>query len=108
LIISGNSTPEGWYLGSISIDFVVEDSDTEQGEINTLYMFGNMKEFEVYESPANITSPGIYSIKYRSIDSFDNYEKENEKVIKIANTQEKIKRKKIVNSSFNISTIIYF
>jgi murein DD-endopeptidase MepM/ murein hydrolase activator NlpD len=108
LIISGNSTPEGWYLGSISIDFVVEDSDTEQGEINTLYMFGNMKEFEVYESPANITSPGIYSIKYRSVDSFDNYEKENEKVIKIANTQEKIKRKKIVNSSFNISTIIDF
>ncbi|KAA0002605.1 MAG: hypothetical protein FE048_03430 [Thermoplasmata archaeon] len=71
---------EGWYVSNVSIELFAIDNESD---INlTMYCIDNGEWLE-YAEPFNISSDGIHSIKFYSVDICGNKEKTRIKEIKI-------------------------
>jgi PKD repeat protein len=73
LKINGN---EGWYISGVTLKLEGYDSLSEY--VETYYKIG-FDEWEKYSSPIKLDESGYYTIKYYSVDSYQN--EESEKII---------------------------
>jgi hypothetical protein len=81
--IQGTLGNEGWYTSSLTI--TLTSTDATSG-INITYFSINNGSWQQYAGPLNITSDGIHTIRYYSIDNADNAESTKTITIKIDKT----------------------
>lgn len=85
--ISGNQVQNGWYAGFLTITLDAKDNEGGSGVEKPLYSL-NAGAWQTYSTttPIKITTEGIHTLKFYSIDYFGNQEATNTIQIKIDKT----------------------
>jgi hypothetical protein len=81
--IQGTLGNEGWYTSSITITLTSTDATSE---VNATYFSIDNNPWQKYNGPFNLTSDGIHTIRYYTIDNAGNSEPENTLTVKIDKT----------------------